>query len=57
LDGVLVHTSAILADTPPTLTFLPSGYAGQVDEVRVRSLGGSMTTQGSAWVIDDITFQ
>jgi hypothetical protein len=56
-DGVLVHTSATLADTPPALTFLPSGYSGLVDEVRVRSLGSTITPQGSTWIIDDITFQ
>ena len=39
----LVWTSTVLADVPPQLTFLPSGYLGMVDEVRVRSLGSSMT--------------
>ena len=27
-----------------------------VDEVRVRSLGASMTGAGSAWLMDDVTF-
>ena len=52
-----MHTSATLADTPPTLTFLPSGYGGLVDEVRVRSLGSTIVAAGSTWVMDDITFQ
>jgi hypothetical protein len=34
----------------------PSGYSGVVDEVRVRSLGGSMTVNGAGWILDDITF-
>jgi hypothetical protein len=52
----LVWVSAPLADTSPQLTFLPSGYAGPVDEVRVRSLGNSMTALGSAWIMDDVSF-
>ena len=55
-QGQLVATSALLADTAPQRTFLPSGYAGLVDEVRVRSLDGSMTPTGSAWVMDNLTF-
>ena len=54
--GVLVWTSAVLSDVPPQLTFLPSGYTGLVDEVRVRSLGPSMTPIGSAWIMDDVIF-
>jgi hypothetical protein len=42
-NGLLVGTSPTLSDTPPERTFLPSGYSGLVDEVRVRSLGSSMT--------------
>jgi hypothetical protein len=55
-SGTLVWTSASLADTPPQLTFLPSGFLGIVDEVRVRSLGSTMTVNGSAWIIDDLLF-
>jgi hypothetical protein len=33
-----------------------SGYAGPVDEVRVRALGNSMTGAGSPWIMDDVTF-
>src|SRR4029453_11353801 len=40
----------------PALTFLPSGYAGLVDEVRVISLGNSMLSIGSVWIMDDVTF-
>jgi len=47
----LVWTSSDLADLPPQRTFLPSGFAGLVDEVRVRS-----TTGAGGWLIDDVTF-
>jgi hypothetical protein len=57
LGGALVATSPILADSAPPLTFLPSGYSGSVDEVRVRSLGGTIIANGSTWVMDDVTFQ
>jgi hypothetical protein len=59
-DGTLVHTSADLSSG--ALTFLPSGYAGAVDEVRVWTVanggtGGSlMTLAGSRWIIDNVTF-
>jgi hypothetical protein len=54
--GSLVWTSSPLADAPPQRTLLASGYAGPVDEVRVRSLGASMTGAGSAWMMDNVTF-
>jgi hypothetical protein len=59
-NGGLVHTSADLDSG--ALTFLASGYAGLVDEVRVFTLanGGSqgslMTPGGSAWIMDNVTF-
>ncbi|HEU4687149.1 MAG TPA: Calx-beta domain-containing protein, partial [Vicinamibacterales bacterium] len=57
LDGALVATSPVLADVPPQLTFLPSGYSGFVDEVRVRSLGSTIVAgSGSAWLMDDVLF-
>jgi hypothetical protein len=55
-QNALVATSGILNDTPPALTFLPSGYAGPVDKVVVRSLGSTIVAQGSAWVLDDLLF-
>lgn len=55
-QGTLVWTSGVLQDLPSARTFLPSGYAGLVDEVRVRSLGASMTGGGAAWVMDNVTF-
>jgi hypothetical protein len=54
--GALVHTSEVLTDNAPELTFLRSGHSGTVDEVRVRSLGASMTAQGAAWAVDNFTF-
>jgi hypothetical protein len=54
--GTLVHTSAPFGGPATTLTFLPSGYAGPVDEVRVRSLGNSMVAAGSMWVMDNVSF-
>ncbi len=54
-DGALIATSPMLADVPPALTFLPSGYADLIDEVRVRCpttcFGG-----GAFWMMDDVTF-
>jgi hypothetical protein len=50
LHGSLVAVSGPLADTPPALTFLPSGYAGLVDEVRVRS------ANPGSWLMDNVTF-
>jgi hypothetical protein len=55
-NGVLVHSSAPYTTANTTLTFVASGYAGLVDEVRVRSLGGSMSPQGSFWIMDNILF-
>ena len=55
-DGVLVWTSTPGSSADPTLTFYASGYTGLVDEVRVRSLGGSMTAQGSGWIMDNLVF-
>jgi hypothetical protein len=55
-SGALVATSSIFAQTNETRTFLPSGYSGLVDEVRVRALGNSMTGAGSPWIMDDVTF-
>jgi hypothetical protein len=59
-DGTLVHTSADLSSG--ALTFLSSGYAGAVDEVRVWTVanGGTsslMTPGGSAWIMDNVTFE
>ena len=56
LDGALVATSPVLADVAPQLTFLPSGYGGFVDEVRVRSLGSTIVPNGSVWIMDDVVF-
>lgn len=59
-NGSLVHTSADLGSG--ALTFLPSGYGGLVDEVRVVTLrnggtqGSLMTPGGSAWIMDNVTF-
>jgi hypothetical protein len=53
-NGSLVHTSASLASA--TLSFLGSGYGGLVDEVRVRTIGPLMTGGGSAWIMDNVTF-
>jgi hypothetical protein len=59
--GTLVHTSGDLASG--SLTFLPSGYAGAVDEVRVwtvrdgGTLGSLMTAGGSAWIMDNVTLE
>jgi hypothetical protein len=53
---VLVAASPHSTAADPTLTFLSSGYGGLVDEVRVRSLGASMTGGGAAWIMDDVTF-
>lgn len=59
-DGTLVHTSADLSSG--ALTFLASGYAGAVDEVRVWTvanggiIGSLMTPGGSAWIMDNVTF-
>ncbi len=53
-QGALVWTSATLPEIPSTLMFLPSGYTGVVDEVRVRSLGQSMTPAGGTWIMDDV---
>ena len=59
-DGTLVHTSVDLGSG--ALTFLPSGYGGLVDEVRVVTLrnggliGSLMTPGGSAWIMDNVTF-
>src|SRR5262249_41636546 len=55
-SGSLVATSGVLAQTQPHLTFLPSGYNGLVDEVRVIALGTSMTAAGSPWIMDDVSF-
>ena len=60
-DGALVHTSADLSSG--LLTFLSSGYAGLVDEVRVwtvangGTIGSLMTGGGSAWIMDNVTFE
>ncbi|MBI3679344.1 MAG: PEP-CTERM sorting domain-containing protein [Acidobacteria bacterium] len=60
-DGTLVHTSADLSSG--ALTFLSSGYAGAVDEVRVwtvangGTIGSLMTLGGSAWIMDNVTFE
>ena len=55
LDGVAVHTSGIL--NSDQLSFLSSGYSGLVDEVIVRNVGGgAMTGGGSAWIMDNVTF-
>jgi hypothetical protein len=59
--GTLVHTSGDLASG--SLTFLPSGYAGAVDEVRVWTVGNGgtvgslMTAGGSAWIMDNVTLE
>jgi PEP-CTERM motif len=58
-DGSLVHTSADLNSA--ALVFLPSGYAGMVDEVRVVTLRNGaalslMTPGGAAWIMDNVTF-
>jgi uncharacterized repeat protein (TIGR01451 family) len=55
-QGSLVATSPVLPDTSGPLTFLPSGYAGVVDEVRVISNGNSMSQAGALWIMDDVTF-
>src|SRR5262249_2426008 len=55
-SGVLVATSSPLDDQAPERTFLPSGYTGLIDEIRVRSLGASMTPIGGAWVMDNMIF-
>jgi hypothetical protein len=55
-SGTLVHTSAPFAGGGTTLSFLASGYAGLVDEVRVRSIGDAMTGAGSTWVMDNVSF-
>src|SRR5581483_8190726 len=49
-------TSPVLPDNAPPLTFLRSGHAGLVDEVRVISQGSSMTPGGAAWIMDDLLF-
>ena len=55
LDGSLVHTSGNLSSA--SLSFLDSGYSGLVDEVVVRTVGGGlMTAGGSAWIMDNVTF-
>jgi hypothetical protein len=60
-NGALVHTSADLNSS--ALTFLSSGYAGLVDEVRVVTLanggtmGSLMTPGGSAWIMDNVTLE
>lgn len=53
-NGLQVHISGDLS--APGLTFLPSGYAGTVDMVRVRTVGPLMTPLGSRWVMDNVTF-
>ncbi len=55
-QNVQVATSPVLSDTAPPLTFLPSGYAGPVDRIVVRSLGSSMVAAGSTWIVDDLLF-
>src|SRR5581483_2920865 len=55
-EGELVATSPVLPDNAPPLTFLRSGHAGLVDEVRVISQGSSMTPGGAAWIMDDLLF-
>ena len=60
-NGSLVHTSDDLASA--SLTFLASGYADTVDEVRVftlpngGTLGSLMTAGGSAWIMDNVTLE
>ena len=54
-QGTLVHTSATFG-TGTALAFLPSGYGGPVDEVRVRSLGDTMVALGAMWVMDNVSF-
>jgi len=57
LNGSLVHTSGALSSGTNTLTFLSSGYSGLVDEVRVLTTGTLMTPGGSAWIMDDVSFE
>jgi hypothetical protein len=60
-NGLLVHTSADLNSA--ALTFLASGYANAVDEVRVFTVanggtqGSLMTPGGSAWIMDNVTLE
>jgi len=60
LDNTLVHTSTTLSSivNDPSLRFLPSGYSGLVDEVRVVTSAGLIPTDGNAaWIMDDVTFE
>ena len=57
LGSVLKHTSLALSSSGAnTLTFLSSGYAELVDEVRVITTGNLMTSGGSAWIMDNVSF-
>jgi hypothetical protein len=50
-------TSNVLNDVPPALTFLPSGYAGLVDTIIVRSLGSTIVANGQRLrILDDLLF-
>ena len=54
--GVLVATSPTLANDGSQLIFLSSGYAGPLDEVRVRCPSGACLPTSTCWVVDDVTF-